>query len=396
MTDFERDNIISAIMAKIGNAPLKEKSKLIIQYAEYLENIDFVCVDEINGHNNIKPFISQFSVNPDEVHCPFYKNKIKVLNVDFLLRNKTKFTYMYDIGLDTQIVSYINRYCIGKLNEELIKKILWLQVARDIESVVNMDAYITENFIKNEKFTKEMKESIYNFFLFLNLPLMKSKTAKKDAKNHLKEIIKKYKVNDGLFSTMTARYYLHYCMLLKIIYLKFKKMNVKDKIIELIKFQNEVTFTQDSMYFNIAINYWESKNNIPFFSKVQKNQKDIISIIKNMSWDLFHWSNTTLNFNPKVYNISDVYVPLFFTIDNRLYELIKILKLHCVAIDKTKHEVFPFYDTRILNKYFSQKELEKHLSYEKMKIRNQYRGTYDKKELATKLENELLELGLWK
>ena len=195
---------------------------------------------------------------------------------------------------------------------------------------------------------------------------------------------------------MSARYYIHYCMLLKIIYLKFKNSTIKDKIIELIRFQNEETFTLDSMYFNIAINYWKPKSNIPFFSKIQKKQKDIIKVVQNMSWDLFHWSNTTLTFNPKLYNISDVHVPLFYTADNRLYELIKILKLNCVAVDKNTQTVYPFYDNKIIYNYISEEELKKHLNYEKMIIRNKYRGTFDKKELSMKLENELLSLGFWK
>ena len=220
MTTEEKDNVISALIAKIGNAPLNEKSKLIIKNADFLKNIDFICVDEINGHDNFKPFISQFTVNADSLHCPFYNNKIKVLNLEFLLFNKTKFSYMYDIGLDTQIVSYITRFISGTLDKELNQVIAPLQIKRTLPSEINVDAYALENCGIDKEFSSIESQSIWSVFYFYNLPMMEASMSASCADVSLREIrnfIKYSKMTDKY----VERYYLCYSFLLKIVILHF-------------------------------------------------------------------------------------------------------------------------------------------------------------------------------
>ena len=162
---------------------------------------------------------------------------------------------------------------------------------------------------------------------------------------------------------------------------------------KLIKFLNEEVYCLVPMFFPIALRYW--KNKLNFFDKIVPNQKRILEILKNMSWDLFHWQNAMLTFNPNIYEISDVYVPIFFTMDKKFKKVIQAIKINCVVIDKQRNLIFPYYDLSEFDSLFSKKEMQELLGINQYKIREENRGKADRKALEKRLENEIIDLGIF-
>lgn len=393
MTKEEYYRSRDLLINKIATSSNKEKKQLLTENSLFLENIDFICVDEKDGHDNFSEFLNTFSVNKEKIIIPFYSNKIKVYNLQYVIGKKTTFRYMYDICLDTQVVSYIDRYIKGNLSKDLQEQIEWLHVARKYHSVVNMDAYILENQIKNGEISDIMKENIYSFFLFLNEPIMRRKKAERSSRKRLKLILKFQGKAKYPLAVYELRYTIIYCILMKIVLLKFEKTSIKNKMKKIIKFLNEEVYCLVPMFFPIALRYW--KNKLNFFDKIVPNQKRILEILKNMSWDLFHWQNAMLTFNPNIYEISDVYVPIFFTMDKKLKEVIQAIKINCVVIDKQRNLIFPYYDLSEFDSLFSKKEMQELLGINQYKIREENRGKADRKALEKRLENEIIDLGIF-
>ena len=389
--DYTYEDLKMMAMSEAFAADASQKKRIFYNYREFLSDIHFIFVDE-NGIDAISPFRKMFNLNESNLVSMFSKDTLNVINED-ILNGKTEISFSCDIGLDTQIISYIERYVRGVLDEHLVSTIKPLQIKRTLESEINIDAYIFENYLKNRQLDKIGKLSVWSVYYFLNIPLMNEIDAQIKADEALKSID-----NYINYSPRTRiyldRYYLCYSFLLKIVKLHFENISLKEKLIKLIAFENEEIFTIATMFINLAVAFWEQGTKLRFFGKVQKGKKDIIEVLQNMAWDLTHWVNTTLDCVYSDNFKSDLFVNLFYSIDNRFLELKNILKMECIAIDKKEKKAFPYYKNE-LDKFFTFEEQREFYGESALHKRNLYRKTVDTKELATKLKKELLDTNLF-
>ena len=237
------------------------------QYFSYLNNVDFIYVDLQRGSDIISSVINMFDIKKGEVSSVFYSNKLMILNTDLFSKKAEGVFLNYDIGLDTQIVSYIERYINGCLDDVNIPVVLPLRINRTIASEINIDAYVSENCIISKEFDFKNRISIWSVFYFLNTPMMSEEEAKINADDSTNQIIQFVKYA-RMANVYKERYDYIYCMLLKIVLLNFEKSKIREKLIELLRFQNEVTCTSDMGFVNIGLAYWEQGTKLRFFGKV--------------------------------------------------------------------------------------------------------------------------------
>ena len=359
------------------------------QYFSYLNNVDFIYVDLQRGSDIISSVINMFDIKKGEVSSVFYSNKLMILNTDLFSKKAEGVFLNYDIGLDTQIVSYIERYINGCLDDVNIPVVLPLRINRTIASEINIDAYVSENCIISKEFDFKNRISIWSVFYFLNTPMMSEEEAKIKADDSTNQIIQFVKYA-RMANVYKERYDYIYCMLLKIVLLNFEKFKIREKLIELLRFQNEVTCTSDMGFVNIGLAYWEQGTKLRFFGKVQKGKKNILNILRNMAWDIFHWMQTALNFKADPQKSACINIPMFYSVDSRFLELSKIIKLKAVAVDKTTNVTYPKFELNRLDKFLSFEEQKVHLGAEALRKRNENRGYVDTEKIYKELEIELI------
>ena len=113
-------------------------------------------------------------------------------------------------------------------------------------------------------------------FYFLNTLMMSEEEARINADDSTNQIIQFVKYA-RMANVYKERYDYIYCMLLKIVLLNFEKFKIREKLIELLRFQNEVTCTSDMGFVNIGLAYWEQGTKLSFFGNVQKGKKNILN-----------------------------------------------------------------------------------------------------------------------
>ncbi len=385
------EDLREAAMGTVMRQPNEKKAECILYFKKYLEDVDFICVNENIGHDIIAPIKNQFKICKGEMSSMFFADKIRVLNLDFVLGVKNKFTYEYDIFLDAQIVSYMDRYAKGTLERSLHGIVKPLLIKREIMSYLNFMPYIMENCLVKGNFNDLELENLYNTLYLLNLPLTSKDRARKEALKQCEEIEEKFFTYD--LHKQKERYDYVYCMLLKIVILHFKKATHKEKLEELIDFENHVTYTCDIAFINIAYEFWEQGTSLSFFGRVQKGRQDLLKILKNMAWDIYHLFQACLEFSYFQKEKADVMMPLFYTVDKRLIELSKIAKIEGAIVDKKRRLSFPVYKMDIINKYFCYSEQKKYFGIEELHNRNQHRSRcVDTKMIGLELEQELMKI----
>lgn len=379
---------------QVAGAPVSKKPEAIRTYAQFLKDVDFIFVDDNEGEDMISPVLDMFGIKNGNMCSVFSSNNLKVLNLDLLNLRKNKLYISYDVGMETQIVSYISRFIDGTLNKNLISVVEPLQIKRTLPVEINMDAYVFENCGIDKKVDDIEWENVWHAFYFYNLTMMDEVAAKKHAKFSTKEV-EAFIEKEIMADKYIEQYRLCYCFLLKIVLLYFDNRPIKNKLLELINFENDDICTTDMMFINIAEAFWKQGTKISFFSKVQKGKKDILKVLKNMAWDLFHWVHASLNFNHSPNFDSDISIPLIYSIDRRFLELTQYTKIDCIAIDNQRKKSFPHHNEDVKNNYLSFIERLECFGVDALHKRNQNRKNVDTLELSQNLEKELLETNLF-
>ena len=387
--EYTNAEIREMAIDKVCGANNEERMAIFNQYLEYLNNVDFIYVDLQRGKDIISNVINMFSVMRGEISSVFYTNKLMMLNTDLFLKKAEGVYLNYDIGLDTQIVSYIERYINGSLDEANIPIVLPLRINRTIASEINIDAYVSENCIISKEFDFKNRINIWSVFYFLNTSMMSEEEAKINADDSTNQIIQFVKYA-RMANVYKERYDYTYCMLLKIVLLNFEKSKIREKLIELLRFQNEVTCTGDMGFVNIGLAYWEQGTKLRFFGKVQKGKKNILDILRNMAWDIFHWMQTALNFKVDPQKSACINIPMFYSVDSRFLELSKIIKLKAVAVDKNTNVTYPKFELNRLDEFLAFEEQKVYLGAEALRKRNESRGYVDTEKIYKELEIELI------
>lgn len=327
------------------------------------------------------PNISIFSGYENEFKSLFDNNNLTFINkyiADSKKSNITpKFILDYSISMDTQFVSYIEKYFQNKRFEDEIKfeEILY----KLIDNNINLDyiPYLIENMSKEtpiEGVRQNLKEVIRFFCLDKNSSLL----IKNMKVSNEQVFLKKYNsisnsLNNNnsklLYNHFNYMYKLLYLILLNIVYINKKENTFIQKIDKLLSFMH---FDINSIFAReliIASKFYELDDKVIFFRKVREINKKTIPRLKNMAWDLALIRMLEYSFKLRPNLNTEFYISYFLTFDKGLSQIIDFFPLKTIfTLEKDNFfQTIPYIE---ITNFFKQNNLdEKYYSNEAREFR---------------------------
>ena len=304
--------------------------------------------------------------------------------IEMMKGEKVNINYDYSVSLDSNMISYLDRSVkrkFSKVPDEFLDAIIYL-----IKEDINFDAleYLMENYKAAKEKRKEIKENLISYQILKNIDEEALFNYRLIIPNiSMKEIIEKTEeeyqswlkiLENKEFKIIIKLYNLCYLLLLKMcqIQLQHKNKSLENKLEMFLEFMQEDLGVLCVKELLIANLYFQKGNNMSFFRKIQKGSKKILVDLKNMSWDLFHIRR--IEQNRLFFNDNSYYIPLFFTFDKGLMELIDITKLSALVYNKKDKSITPFYNDIIEQENFKiTPKLEKYFTKTKRAERKPYK-----------------------
>jgi len=351
------------------------------------------------------PKVSMFSGYEEQFKSLFDNNNLTFINESIAtakrLNIKPKFMLDYSVSMDTQFVSYIERYFYNKRFKDEIEfeEILY----KLIDNNVNLDyvPYAIENISKGvpiEGIKQNLKEVI-RFFCLDNSTSLLIKNMKVKDENYF---LQKYNSittslmnpeKEMLFSHFKYMQKVLYLILLNIIYINKTQNTLREKVDKLLSFMHYDLNTIFARELIIASKFYELDDEIIFFRKVRDINKKTISRLKNMAWDLSLVRLLELSFKIRPNEKSEFYISYFFTFDKGLSQIIDLFPLKTIlsieGIDL--FQTIPYIE---IIDYFKEHDfLDKYYSNEAREYRQKNLDKTESKydSMIVKMENKIEE-----
>lgn len=296
----------------------------------------------------------------------FRTEKVFVLDKETLKEmslGSAEFQIDYSISLDTQALSYLEPYIGGNVNKlpndfrEIFEFISQSNV------FVDPMPYIHENYYNlgseraaNKIFTKL---KAYEILRNLDAEAIKKESVVKACIPESELIMKTQQQISRMFRTLNDTDFMkeldinfnyQYTHLLKMINIQLENPQ-KNKFMKVKEFLDFCHFKVSAIGFReifIACEFFERGQKLAFFSKIQKNKKDLFKIIKGMAWDLYHIRQMERLATIRPDERARYFFPSFLTCDKRLVEILDLYPLKCLAYIEGICEPMPFFDGDIL------------------------------------------------
>ena len=304
--------------------------------------------------------------NGSAIRSLFSKEKVFVLDKETLKemsKGTARFQIDYSISLDTQALSYLEPYISGYFNK----------LPNDFKEIFNFISqenvfvdplpYIHENYhnLTNEKSAERIFSKLKAYEVLRNLDikeLERSSIVKACIPESeiiaitQQQIARMYRDLDNVFymNELNISFNYEYAHLLKMICIQLDnpKISRYKKVSEFLDFCH---FDVSAIGFRevfIACKFFENGQKLDFFSKIQKNKKDLFQIIKGMAWDLYHIRQMERFSTMRPDHRARYFFPSFLTCDKRLIEILDLYPLKCLAYIDGVYEPMPFFDNNIL------------------------------------------------
>lgn len=352
--------------------------------------------------------------NGSAVRSLFSTERVLVLDKETLnemSKGTAKFQIDYSISLDTQALSYLEPYIIGnssKLPKDFKEIFSFISQGNVF---VDPLPYIHENYqnLTNEKSAERIFSKLKAYEVLRNLDIgeLENKSIVKASISEeelmsitQQQISRMYRDLDNApyMKELDISFNYQYAHLLKMICIQLEnpKKSRYQKISEFLDFCH---FDVSAIGFReifIACEFFEKGQKLGFFSKIQKNKKDLFQIVKGMAWDLYHIRQMERASTMRPDQRARYFFPSFLTCDKRLVEVLDLYPLKCLAYIEGAYEPMPFFNRdivgtltktdiekdEILNKYF----IESKVNY-RSKNRDKARNSFSA--LVHNLEYEL-------
>lgn len=391
----DQDFRLLELIASINNLDNNyERRKYYILNRQHLTDYNMVYVDLENGNDHAS-HLNDFVEMDYDFNSLFYSNRIMVMNQEVLFNDSyyhpSYIIYQVCISLDLNIVSLLKEYKdVEKCEDEVLSKVI--QICKEKCCAFDIMPYVIENFLKNPKKQGLDDLSIADIRKFEEMfPYKDSRLSFRtvDINTRMNQLLTMYR--SDWFKEMCVTLYndiyqLEYIYLLAIIHIFFKynKLSGVNKFDKFMEFcANEIRAFHPCAC-NLAKLFYENQN-LRFFKKIQKSNKNIIASIENMAWDLFH-----LRFMEKSVELSHpnkeiVMVPIFITKDKGLNEIRKAYQLKCLFQNlKTGEVIASYYMNSITEKYIKK-------YFNRNSIRERMESVHDFNKLSIKLEQMIIE-----
>ncbi|PKK95430.1 MAG: hypothetical protein CVV60_01260 [Tenericutes bacterium HGW-Tenericutes-5] len=343
------------------------KKKIFEKYYDYLDGVTVIFVKE-NYHNTA---IQQFNETYNNVRYgylsnQFYNDNIFILNKKNLMKLnngfRNKIYYAYDINLDTNVVSYIDRLVEKKLNDNIHKEVAKMFIGkRRFISAISIQPYIFENTLFKDEINEDTKRTVKNFFTAIfKSHSISNFTVSCKVKSRIKNVLKNFLLtkNDFFHDHLRKMYKYIYVVFLKMYLLQTSKVSFEKKAKKLIEFVALDLKKISILEMTLALEFFKKGTKLKFFSKFQKNSKNIIKDIQNAAWDIHHLRSLDFLYIFGQHRTADITIPFLYSLDKNFNEVRKLVELHTLIIDKKIGWVFPFYKNNIVQETVKRLKLD--------------------------------------
>lgn len=132
-----------------------------------------------------------------------------------------------------------------------------------------------------------------------------------------------------------------YCILLKIVdvQIHYPNKSIEYRLDKFLEFCDSILHTIFLRELVIAREYFKKVNNLRFFGKIQKNNNNKLSNLKNMSWDLFHIRQMETRVMMRPEGNARYFFPAFLTNDLGLIEIIELFPIKAIGFSDNANEL---------------------------------------------------------
>lgn len=357
-----RDFGIDQVVASICNANNSAEAFGLYQLAApLLTDYKFVFASDKGG-------LPGFAVNRTfsagaAVRSLFRTERILVLDAETALEMRSgEATYPidYSISLDTNAVSYLVPHIAGKRGGSI--PVDFLEVFEFIarpEVYVDPLPYVMENLLglANGKPADMIFENLKAYEVLRTIDadwLMAKGEARSKLSDHELAIAAQRQVsqmyadigNNAAMTGLLFRYQNMYACLIKMatIQLKSPSVGVGKKMAAFLEFCHSSLAT---MYFRetaVARAYFTLGQNLGFFGKIQKRKDNILELLRNMAWDMWHVRQLEQAITFKPAKHARYFFPALLTFDHKLIEIMDLYPLRACAFKKGDFHPMSFFD----------------------------------------------------
>ena len=368
---------------------------LFLQNIRFFDNIDILYVNQGESNDLSKPLKLNFDFKKGAIYSNFESNEIYILNQEAVLNASFQRNYsfgtLFDISVDTQIVSYIDRRVRGVSNSQDINDVVdEITKKRIYASSMNPTPYLLENCLRSGTVSKETFRNVYNFFKTLYISHSKSKMLPQFiAYIKSKFIVASFRsmYKRKVFDIFHDRYKIIYVMMMKMYLISVKDTSYEKKVVECIKFCDEQLKRIPMAELILSFEFFRKGTELKFFSKFQKKHKNMKIVIENSAWDIFHLRILDIYMTTVRHKKARLTLPFFFSMDKRLNDIAELIKFKIVVVDHNNKISHPFFSNSIVTDTMKAYKLEKYFTFEAHKRRISQKSDLDC--LIRNLEEEI-------
>lgn len=292
---------------------------------------------------------------PDERVVVFDPETIKEMR-----SGTARYPVDYSISLDTNAFSYLKPFVLGKtgrLPSDFVE--VFEFIARDDVRVDGMP-YMLENLggtnLQDEKKANHVFESIKAYEVLRTIDsawlgqhgevrsTLDDEALIKKAQEAMARLYRDLD-DPGYMRGLRQRVDYLYVSLLKLasIQLQHKTWSTDRKVEAYIEFCHSRLATINAREMKVGREYFDRGQDLKFFGKIQAGRSDLLALLKNMAWDLFHVrqleSGMTMLPDPK----ARYFFPALLTYDQDLIEIIDLYPLKSIAFTSNESDILPVY-----------------------------------------------------
>ncbi len=333
----------------IFRAGVIEAFDIYSENKELLKDWMFIGCDN-KGINHIRKVILTKEIANNFWLINFFKYPyIYFIEYRTFLKDKVAYFIDYSVSMDTQILSYMKRY-IFNAKENIPKgfnEVLNYLILNDIN--VDPFEYLYENYKDIDEHINDVKMTLYAYEIFKNTnkdywlssSLLMANKKHSEIMNTIEWEIREYKKGYPSIRNYQEKVYnvTYICLLeMVIIELKYKAKTWHFKLNLYLKYLNDILGVMVHREIIIAQEYFKKGQNLRFFKKISKDMKKPFTIIKNMTWDLYHIHN--IERNKLLFVLDDAYyIPCLLTYDFGLAEITKLCNIKKMAINTKTRQI---------------------------------------------------------
>lgn len=267
----------------------------------------------------------------------------------------------YSISLDTNAMSYLVPHMAGKRGgpipadfQEVFEFIIRPEVNIDplpyfIENLTNLNKQESV-----EKIFENLK--VYEILRTIDAEWLRSEGEVRSAlSDHELSTIAQRKIsqmyldvrNDAVMEGVNFNHQYMYACLVKMatIELKSPSASLGKKMAAFMEFCHSTLAAMSGRETAVARAYFTNGQKLAFFGKIQKkSKKDILALLSNMAWDMWHvrQMELTMTFSPE--RKARYFFPAILTFDHKFIEIMDLYPLKACAFKIGSFHPLPFYD----------------------------------------------------